>query len=106
MLCSIELNDGIHGLKWCQCRVTNFIGDNRVEVEWDPAPDIEGCQERMVGEQVMLPSKWNKDNNDSAWRMDVDSDDEHEIGDESDAEDEVEFLESDLESEDDGDSNN
>ena len=86
--------------------MTNIIGNNRVEVERDPAPDIEGCQKSMVGEQVLLQSKWYKYNKDGAWRMDVDIDVENEINDESVAEDEVEFIESDLDSKDDGDSNN
>jgi hypothetical protein len=47
----------------------------KFEVEWDPAPDIEGCEESTVGEQVLLPSKWNKDKKDGAWRMDVDIED-------------------------------
>ena len=66
-------------------------------MEWDPAPDIEGFEESTISEQVLQPSKWNKDKKDGAWRMDVDIDVEDTIDDESEAEDEVE-MDSDDES--------
>jgi hypothetical protein len=100
VLCSVELDDNAQALKWCQGKVLSVIADNKVEVEWDPAPDIEGCEESMVGEQVLLPSKWNKDKKDGAWRMDVDIDIEDTMDDESEDESEVEVeFESDDESE-------
>ena len=57
----------------------------KVEVEWDPAPNIEGFEESTVSEQVLLPSKWNKDKIDGAWRMYVDIDVEDKIDDESES---------------------
>ena len=46
--------------------------DTKVEVKWDPAPDIEWCEETTTGEQSLLSSKLNKDNKEGAWRGDVD----------------------------------
>jgi hypothetical protein len=43
-----------------------------VRVEWDPTPDIAGSENGSTSDQVLLPTKWNKDNNVGAWRMDVD----------------------------------
>ena len=83
--------------------MVKVVGENKVEVEWDPAPDIEGCEESMVGEQVLLPTKWNKDNKDGAWRMDVDIGVEDDVvDDESDDEldEDVDDFESDSDSED------
>ena len=71
------------------------------EVKWDPAPDIEGCEESTMGEQKLLPSKWNKDNKDGAWRMDVDIElcDEFDQNENSDDEEIEYYTESDLDSE-------
>jgi hypothetical protein len=100
VLCSVEVDDNAQALKWCQGKVLSVIAENKVEVEWDPAPDIEGCEESTVGEQVLLPSKWNKDKKDGAWRMDVDIDIEDTMDDESEDESEVEVeFESNDESE-------
>ena len=85
------MDDNTKALKWCQGKVLNVITEKKVEVEWDPAPDIEGFEESTESEQVLLPSKWNKDKIDGAWRMDVDIDVEDKIDDESEDEDEVEF---------------
>jgi hypothetical protein len=42
-------------------------------VEWDPTPDIIARSENgSISDQVLLPTKRNKDNNVGAWRMDVD----------------------------------
>jgi hypothetical protein len=103
VLCSVEMDDKTNALKWCQGKVLSVIAENKVEVEWDPAPDIEGFEESTISEQVLQPSKWNKDKKDGAWRMDVDIDVEDTIDDESEAEDEVE-MDSDDESESDSDS--
>ena len=97
VLCSVEMDDKTNSLKWCQGKVLNVIAENKVEVEWDPAPDIEGFEESTISEQVLQPSKWNKDKKDGAWRMDVDIDVEDTTDDESEAEDEVE-MDSDDES--------
>ena len=64
-----------------------------VSVKWDPMPDVESGDEYTVSEQVLLPSKWNKDCNQS-WRMDVFVD----VGEELDNED-GEYEESSDESE-------
>jgi hypothetical protein len=69
--------------------VAKVVGKNKVVMEWDAAPDIEGYEESPVGEQVLLPSKWNKDNKDGAWRMDVEIEVYNATDDES--EDEVEM---------------
>jgi hypothetical protein len=67
VLCGVELDDNTQALKWCQGKVLSVIAENKIKVEWDAAPDIEGCEEITVGEQVLLPSKWNKDKKDGAW---------------------------------------
>ena len=103
VLCTVELDNNEKVFKWCQGEVVKVVGENKVEVEWDPAPDIEGCEESMVGEQVLLPTKWNKDNKDGAWRMDVDIGVEDDVvDDESDDEldEDVDDFESDSDSED------
>ncbi len=69
----------------------NVIAENKDEVDWDPAPDIEGFEESTVGKQVVLPRKWNKDKKDGAWRMDIDINVEDTIDDESEDENEVEL---------------
>ena len=42
-----------------------------VNVLWDAASDIEGCEEKTQSDQILMPSKWNRDV-EGAWRMDVD----------------------------------
>ena len=54
VLCTVELDSNEKVLKWCQGEVVKVVGENKVEVEWDPALDIEGCEESMGGEQVLL----------------------------------------------------
>ena len=50
--------------------------------------DIAGFEQGGITNQVLLPTKWNKDGKDGAWRMDVDIDVENAVDDESDEEDE------------------
>ena len=50
VLCSVELDDNTKSLKWCQGEVVKFVGENKVVMEWDAAPDIEGYEESTVGE--------------------------------------------------------
>jgi hypothetical protein len=78
-------------LRWCQGRVVDVVSDTKVEVEWDPTPDIEGYEASTVSECVLLPSKWNKDNKDGAWRMDIDIEEHDEEDDLSDEEEELVF---------------
>ena len=89
VLCSVELDDNTKSLKWCQDEVVKVVGENKVVMEWDAAPDIEGYEESTVGEQVLLPSKWNKDNKYGAWGMDVDIEVYNATDDESEDEAEV-----------------
>jgi hypothetical protein len=49
---------------------------------------IAGSENDSTSDQVLLPTKWNKDNNVGAWRMDVDvevlneeEEDDNELGD-------------------------
>ena len=88
VLYSVDLSDGTTALKWCQGKVVEVIDDAKVTVEWDAAPDIEGCEESTTSEQALFPSKWNKDNKAGAWRLDVDVELQDDM-DESDDEDEV-----------------
>jgi hypothetical protein len=67
VLCSIDIDNHTKVLRWCQGRVVTAVSDTKVEVEWDPAPDIEGYEESTVSECVLLPSKWIKDNKDGAY---------------------------------------
>ena len=67
----------------------HVIAGTKVEVKWDQAPDNEGCKESTIGEQSLLPSKWNKDNKEDAWTMDVDIEVTDELDDENDDQDEV-----------------
>ena len=41
-----------------------------VSVRWDPIDDVDNATSHTVLEQILLPSKWNK-NIVGAWRMDV-----------------------------------
>ena len=65
----------------------HVIAGTKFEVKWDQAKDIEGCKECTIGEQSLLPSKWNKDNKEGAWRMDVDIIVQDEFDEENDADD-------------------
>ncbi len=75
-------------LTW-ELKKLHFIAGTKVEVKWDQAPDIEGCKESTIGDQSLLPSKWNKDNKEGACRMDVDIEIRDELVDENDDQDEV-----------------
>ncbi len=43
---------------------------NKFKVHWDPIPDCTGWEMSQETNQILLPSKWNKDVN-GAWRMDL-----------------------------------
>ena len=61
-------------LRWCQGEVKEVYEDCSkpiVNVLWDAASDIEGCEEDTQSDQILMPSKWNRDV-EGAWRMDVD----------------------------------
>ncbi len=103
VLCCVMLDDNTKVLKWCQGEVLHVIAGTKVEVKWDPAPDIEGCKESTIGEQSLLPSKWNKDNKEGAWRVDVDIEVRDELDDEHDDQEEVGKSEIDSASFPDGD---
>ena len=63
-------------LRWCQGKVIEVYEDKpkpTVKVEWDPMPDVEGCNKTEETDQVLLPTYWKKDTP-GAWRMDVDID--------------------------------
>jgi hypothetical protein len=92
VLCSIDIDNHTKVLRWCQGRVVAAVSDTKVEVEWDPAPDIEGYEESTVSECVLLPSKWNKDSKDGAWRMDVDIVEHDEQDNAEDETEEVAFI--------------
>ena len=95
---------------WSQGEVVDVIESAktpRVKVLWDIVPLLKGWdKEKTEGEQVLLPSLWNK-NKVGAWRMDIDivvsqdDDEESELDNEegiessSDSESEGELLESD-----------
>jgi hypothetical protein len=93
VLFSIDIDNCTKALRWCQGRVIDVVSDTAVEVEWDPAPDIEGYEESTVSECVLLPSKWNKDNKEGAWRLDIDIEEHDEEDDLSDEEEELAFVE-------------
>ena len=90
-------------LKWCQGEVLRVIAGTKVEVKWDPAPDIEGCKDSTIGEQSLQPSKWNKDNKEGVWRMDVQTDVRDDLDDANDDQEEVGKSEIDSASDSDGD---
>ena len=60
-------------LRWCQGEFIKVIENARhptVNVKWDPTPNIVGYEEGGITEQVLLPSKWNKDGKDvGEWMM-------------------------------------
>ena len=78
-------------LRWCQGEVIGVVNGSSkltVTVERDPTTDIAGSENGSTSDQVLLPTKWNKDNNVGAWRMDVDvevlneeEEDDNELGD-------------------------
>jgi hypothetical protein len=74
VLYSFELDLGEKTLRWCQCKVLEVLIEKKkpiVLVHWDPMPDVEGKENSSEEtEQVLLPSKWNK-NVVGAWRMDI-----------------------------------
>jgi hypothetical protein len=103
VLYSVDLDGaGTKGLRWCQGEVVEVIQNvpqPTVEVKWDPMPDIAGFEQGGITNQVLLPTKWNKDGKDGAWRMDVDievesdedvSDNKSEAVNESESEEELE----------------
>ncbi len=50
-----------------------MVDDSRkptVIVKWDPMKDVNNADSHTESQQVLLPSKWNKDVA-GAWRMDV-----------------------------------
>jgi hypothetical protein len=59
-------------LGWCQGEVIAVYEHQEqwVRVRWDLIPDCEGWEESMETDQILRPSKWNKDVN-GAWRMDL-----------------------------------
>ena len=94
--------------RWCQGDVIE-VCENRtkptVKVRWDAMPDVEGSEVTET-EQILLPSKWNKDC-DGAWRMDVDIElnDKNDSGNSDDEDSDDSGSESESESSDgDGDS--
>lgn len=108
VLTSFEIKniDGTHKewkLQWCQGEV-NRVYDNRakptVQVLWDAMPDCDGYEKPTETDQVLLPTRWNKEV-DGAWRMDIDividddvEDEEMEDDNESSSSDESEESES------------
>jgi hypothetical protein len=75
VLFSVDIDARNKSLRWCQGEVIEVVdGSSKptVTVEWDPTPDIAGSENGSTSDQVLLPTKWNKDNNVGAWRMDVD----------------------------------
>jgi hypothetical protein len=77
VLFSVDIDARNKSLRWCQGEVIRVVdGSSKptVTVEWDPTPDIAGSENGSISDQVLLPTKWNKDNNNNvgAWRMDVD----------------------------------
>ena len=61
-------------LRWCQGKVIHVYDDKAkptVRVKWDPLPDVEGENQIVETDQVLLPTYWKKDKA-GAWRMDVD----------------------------------
>ena len=83
-------------MQWFQCKVFRVVQDAHhptVEVDWDPTPDVTGYEDGGVEEQVLLPSKWNKDNKVGSWRMDINveeessDDDDHDDNDNEEEED-------------------
>ncbi len=81
----------------------HVIAGTKVEVKWDPAPDIEGCKDSTIGEQSLQPSKWNKDNKEGVWRVDVQTDVRDDLDDTNDDQEEVGKSEIDSASDSDGD---
>jgi hypothetical protein len=74
VLYSFELESGEKELCWCQGKVLEVLIEKKkptVLVHWDPMPDVEGKENSSEEtEQVLLPSKWNK-NVEGTWRMDI-----------------------------------
>ena len=65
-------------LKWCQGEVLQLYEDDaqpKVKVEWDAMDNVAGYEEKTESDAILMPSKWNPNNDcDGAWRMDVDID--------------------------------
>jgi len=59
-------------LRWCQGEVIAVLDRKKptVRVLWDEMADCSGWETSQEGDCVLLPSKWNKDN-EGAWRMDL-----------------------------------
>ena len=60
--------------RWCQGEVLwAYEGRKQPTVHflWDPMPDVGGYKEAREGDQVLFPTKWKKDK-DNSWRMDID----------------------------------
>ena len=61
-------------MRWCQGEVVEVYENckqPKVRVLWDACPDIEGSEKEKEGDQVLLPTFFNKNIN-KAWRMDID----------------------------------
>ena len=101
VLYEVELEDSTKDLRWCQGKVVSVIDDKHVQVDWDwdPAPDIAGSEEGGLSPARLLPSKWNKDGVNGAWRLDVDIYEDDEVDDEYSVEGDDGGLSSDSESE-------
>ena len=59
-------------LRWCQGEVIAVLDRKKptVRVLWDEMADCSGWETSQESDCVLLPSKWNKDN-EGAWRMDL-----------------------------------
>ena len=60
--------------RWCQGEVLRAYEGRKqptVRVLWDPMPDVGSYKEAREGDQVLFPTKWKKDK-DNSWIMDVD----------------------------------
>lgn len=98
VLSSVDIDSHTKCMRWFQGKVLRVVQDAHhptVEVDWDPTPDVTGYEDGGVEEQVLLPSKWNKDNKVGSWRMDINVEEESSDDDDSDTERLVEYNDSD-----------
>ena len=74
---SVDVAGGT-ALKWFQGQVLGVYDESakpKVKVEWDAVDDVEGYEDKTESDAILMPSKWNPNNDcDGAWRMDVDID--------------------------------
>ena len=74
VLYEFVVDDGSQkAMRWCQGEVIKVYSDKSdptVLVRWDAMPDVEGGDKITESNQILRPSKWNK-NVKGAWRMDV-----------------------------------